>query len=120
MITICGAGIYVCLETAKYSMDHGFSINWTLKVSAISLLISIIFNLISQWFSTKIQYNDFEICEYCISQDEENLELCMDEIKKREAKINAIEPKMILVEKCGFASLIIGLLLLIVFFIFIF
>ena len=69
MITICGAGLYAISEVCKYLLQHHIHVSCFLKISAILLVISIITNFLSQYYSSKAHYKD-----YCsiILQLEEN------------------------------------------------
>ncbi|GAA4075501.1 hypothetical protein GCM10022389_21530 [Flavobacterium cheonanense] len=121
IIALSSAGIYICLETMKYLYEHNACcINPIIKISAFFLVLTILLNLISQWYSTKIHYNDYDICEYCISLSEEDIMECKDEIKKREKVIEENNKKSTNATKASFAFLFLGVSLLLIFFFFIF
>lgn len=121
IIALSSAGIYICLETVKYLYDKNICyINPLIKISAFFLLIAIISNLFSQWCATKIHYKDYDICEYCISLDEEDIENCKEKINKLEVEIATYEKYATRATKISFISLLLGLLCLLIFFSFIF
>src|SRR5690606_35288471 len=116
IITISGAGVYVCLETVKYLKDNSEKVHWLVMASGILFLLAIILNLVSQWYSTRIQFHDFEICEYCIQSDDETLEKCMGEIKRRELIIKDIEDKLAYVTEASFISMVLATISILIFF----
>jgi small-conductance mechanosensitive channel len=121
IIALSSAGIYICLETVKYLYDKNVCcINPLIKISAFFLLIAIISNLFSQWCATKIHFKDYDICEYCISLEEEDIEKCKEKIKKLEVGIAKYEKYSTRATKTSFISLILGVVCLLIFFFFIF
>ena len=63
IISICGAGIYICLETIKYLSEKELSIPYYLKFSGVFFTISIIINIASQWCGFKANEQDFLMYE---------------------------------------------------------
>lgn len=63
IISISGAGIYVCLETLKYARDNSLDHSMLIKISGFILLLSIGFNFVSQIYGKKSNYYDYLWCE---------------------------------------------------------
>lgn len=63
IISICGAGIYSCLETLKYAFENNINNTWALKLSGGLFIISIAINFISQLTGKKANYYDMIFCE---------------------------------------------------------
>lgn len=72
LITISGAGIYVCLEAIKFNIENNISSNVILKEAAFLLLVSIILNFISQKVSSKIHEHDYSVVDIDLTCEEEN------------------------------------------------
>lgn len=53
IISICGAGIFVCLETIKFSYENELPITFTLRGAGVVFLIGIIANFISHFCNYK-------------------------------------------------------------------
>lgn len=53
IISVSGAGIYVCLQILQYANTNHIQVPVTLKVTGLLFVISIIINFISQWASYK-------------------------------------------------------------------
>jgi len=71
IISISGAGIYVCLETMKYIRENSLSDSNLIKVSGLLLLISIILNFVSQLYGRKSNYYDYLWCDEKLDLDGE-------------------------------------------------
>lgn len=63
VISICGAGIYVCLETIKYLSTNKQECGLLIKLSGALFLIGIILNFLSQQFGYKANEQDYLMCE---------------------------------------------------------
>jgi hypothetical protein len=63
IITISGAGLYVILETLKYSMDKPLCCLWVIKASGAIFVSAIIVNFISQHTGKKCNHHDMLWCE---------------------------------------------------------
>lgn len=64
IISISGAGIYVCLETLKYLKESSCHSSNLIKVSGFVLLLAIITNFISQFLGRSSNLKDYLMCEY--------------------------------------------------------
>lgn len=63
IVSISGAGIYVCLETLKYINDKALDTSDLIKWSGGVLLFAIIVNFISQFLGHRSNLNDYLMCE---------------------------------------------------------
>ena len=63
IVSISGAGIYVCLETLKYINDNHLYSSSLIKWAGGILLLSIISNFISQFLGHKSNLYDYLMCE---------------------------------------------------------
>ncbi|MBN2867817.1 MAG: hypothetical protein JXK08_04025 [Flavobacteriaceae bacterium] len=63
IITICGGGVYVCLETIKYLSDKQMEINILIKISGSLFILGIIINFLSQIFGYKANKQDYLMCQ---------------------------------------------------------
>jgi len=72
IISICGAGVYVCLETIKYlaSTKTECKCLYLIKFSALFFLIGIILNLISQQFGYKANQHSYLMYDCEVEIDE--------------------------------------------------
>lgn len=70
IISICGAGIYVCLETIKYLSTNKQECGFLIKFSAFMFLMGIILNFFSQQFGFKANEQDYLMCETLIEGGE--------------------------------------------------
>ena len=80
VISVSGAGIYLCLESLKFMYSNKMPVNCSLKVSAGFFVFAIVTNFISQFLSYQANRSDFL---YCL----ENLKETQDEDSKRRAII---------------------------------
>lgn len=116
IVSISGAGIYVCLETIKYLSDKCQDVNVLISISGGLFLFGIITNFISQLANHRANYEDYLMCEYQLDNDESNnikIELHKNnalKFSKRTGTFNYISASFMGV----------GLLLLMIYFIFIF
>ncbi|UAM98384.1 hypothetical protein K8354_00725 [Polaribacter litorisediminis] len=63
IVSISGAGIYVCLETIKYLSDKSLDVNLLIRISGGLFLFGIIINFLSQVFGYKTNQQDFLMCQ---------------------------------------------------------
>lgn len=61
LITVDGAGIYLSLELMKFLYEHHKPIGVPLKAFGMCLVISIIFNFLSQFYSFNVCHNILKI-----------------------------------------------------------
>ena len=48
IISISGAGVYVCLEAIKYSSEKNYQNVWLIKIGGLLFVLGIVINFISQ------------------------------------------------------------------------
>ena len=63
LITICGGGIYVCLETLKYLSDKSREPHWLIWVAGVVFLFSIVINFIGQFIGKRVNELDYLMCQ---------------------------------------------------------
>lgn len=115
LITISGAGIYVCLEALKYFNEKNIPISPIIKCSAVLLLSAIILNFISQWFSFKTHFFDYQV---------DDLNIANENLKTKDKHVTTILEKKSdcysywtnFTSNTSIISMFIGLILLLVFF----
>jgi hypothetical protein len=112
IISVSGAGIYLCLETVKFYLAKNEQINCSIKISAAFFLISIFFNILSQYLSINSSDNYYEYyCELL----EEHPDLKKVNIYKKKATENATSTEIL--NYLSGATLTIGAIILFIFFI---
>jgi hypothetical protein len=79
IISICGAGIYVCLEAIKYQSSNEQCVSLFVKVAGGFFLLGIIVNFLSQMFGYNTHKYDFLMHQSEIDAG--------DKVKKSEQKI---------------------------------
>ncbi|GAA3643557.1 hypothetical protein [Flavivirga jejuensis] len=119
-ISISGAGTYVCLETFKYLKENPVNYPVFIKIAGASFILAIIFNFISQIFGRKSNEQDYLMCDTEIKAGKKIT-------KKDKCKIEMYDKKAATyatyTDNFTLVSLILmflGLLTLLVFFLFIF
>ena len=86
IVSISGAGIYVCLESIKYLSDDEIPIHYLVKISGLLFLFAITVNFFSQVYGKKSNEQDYLMCDAKIDAG--------DEISKSEqAEIDAYDQK---------------------------
>ncbi|MHA7843821.1 MAG: hypothetical protein ACX93I_10910 [Winogradskyella sp.] len=121
IISISGAGIYVCLETLKYLNENCIQHNLLVKVSGIFLLASIVLNFISQIYGKNANYYDYLMCEEQIKvgsnepKDEET-----KKIDEYDSKSESASKKTNSLTNWSMGAMFIGLACLIGYFLFTF
>ena len=110
IISISGAGIYVCLETVKYLMDKDQDVDSLIKFSGGFFILSIIVNFLSQWFGFKTNEQDYLMCEAEIKKKKKTV---IDAYDKSSDFFNKWTNRM---NAASMACLFIGLILISIFF----
>ncbi len=70
IVSICGAGIYVCLETIKYLSEKGYDLNILIRISGGLFLFGIMTNFLSQILGYNSNKQDFLMCQTEIDIEE--------------------------------------------------
>ena len=89
IISICGAGIYVCLETIKYiaSTKTECKCLYLIKFSAFFFLMGIILNLISQQFGYKANQQSYLMYDCEVEIDEIRTQSHEEEVVEKLKKL---------------------------------
>lgn len=120
IISISGAGIYVCLETLKFLTDSKIEVNVIVKISSVFFLLAIIVNFLSQIFGYKANENDYLMCQTEIESDFNPNDTQKTEIEKFDKNSDCYS---ILTNWFNYVSMLlmfIGLIMLMTYFVFIF
>jgi hypothetical protein len=120
IVSICGAGIYVCLETIKYLSDKCQDVSLLVRIAGGLFLFGIIANFLSQKFGYKANEQDFLMCETEIEAGEKINKSEQEEIDKYDRKSQMFSN---LTNKFNYASMglmFMGLILIMTYFLFIF
>lgn len=115
IISISGAGVYACLETAKFMVEKQKEIEFAIQFSTLLFIVSIIANLISQYTGYLSNRYDYSMCEAKINCKEDD-ELTNLEIKKLDKKSQNFDNMTNLLNIISLGLLIIGLIFLIIYF----
>lgn len=120
IVSISGAGIYVCLETLKYMHENSIYNNALIKISGFFFLVGIAFNFISQVYGRKSNYYDFLWCEEkldCNNTPDEDQKI---KIKELDYKSDFYSKKTDSLTNISIGLMFLGLIFLMVYFFFIF
>ena len=120
IVSICGAGIYVCLETIKYLSDKSQDINLLVRISGGLFLFGIIINFLSQIFGYKANQQDFLMCQTEIESGDKISKSEQGEIDSYDKKAEMFSK---LTDKFNYMSMgfmFVGLILIMWFFLFTF
>jgi len=79
IVSISGAGIYVCLESLKFLKEQGLNSSLNIKIAGVFLAFAILINFISQFLSHKSNEKHWLWCEYRID--------CNDKPSEKENRI---------------------------------
>nr|WP_314896908.1 hypothetical protein [uncultured Flavobacterium sp.] len=82
IVSFCGAGIYVCLETIKYFSEKGILAGPLIKICGGFFLIGIILNFLSQHYGYKSNEQDYLMCDAMIDAFDKKTKEC----KRKELK----------------------------------
>ncbi|MBS4043425.1 MAG: hypothetical protein KGZ59_06375, partial [Chitinophagaceae bacterium] len=95
LVAISSAGIYAIAEIAKTFYNKSQILPLEFKVSVVLLMISIILNFISQYFSIKIHKDDminayYEILQKISEENEKEYNKNVDQIMKNDKTVNRL------------------------------
>ncbi|RKS42571.1 hypothetical protein BC962_3238 [Gillisia mitskevichiae] len=120
IVSISGAGIYLCLETLKYLKDNNLELGNLIKWSGGILLLAIIINFVSQFLGNKSNYYDYLYCGSILDAENNPDDAQQAEINKYDC-ISDVYDKFTTIFNYASAILMLsGLILLISYFLFIF
>lgn len=120
IVSICGAGIYVCLETIKYLTDKSQDISLLVRISGGLFLFGIIINFLSQIFGYNANKEDFLMCQAEIDagdkiSEKEKFEI--DEFDRKAEKFSKLTDKF---NYISMGLMFVGLILIMYYFLFTF
>ncbi len=120
IITISGAGIYLCLETLKYLTDKCLEVHWVVKLSGGLFLLAMIINILSQLTGSKSNEFDYLMCEEEIKNREKPSEKSKKLIKVYDEKSERLNNITTYLNYASVVGLFLGLICIMIYFIFIF
>lgn len=120
IISISGAGIYVCLETLKFLTESQKEINLIIKISAVFFLFAIIVNFLSQIFGYKANENDYLMCQTEIESDSKPNESQKIEIENFDKNSDHYSKLTNWFNYASMLLMFVGLIMLMTYFVFIF
>jgi len=116
LISISGAGIYVCLESIKFLHTEEIIIPIFLKLAGVVFTLTIIFNVLSQWFGYKANRFDYLMAKSQIEDDEKPSLKLKGLIKKYDDLSDDYTKYTDVLNIISISLMLIGLLLLTVYF----
>jgi hypothetical protein len=120
IVSICGAGIYVCLETIKYLSDKCIDINLLIRFSGGLFLFGIIVNFLSQIFGFKANQQDFLMCQIEIDSGSKINKKEQTQIDKYDRSAEKFSNLTEVFNYISMSLMFIGLILIMIYFLFIF
>ncbi|MES2381997.1 MAG: hypothetical protein V4538_13205 [Bacteroidota bacterium] len=73
IISISGAGIYVVLETLKYSIEKTLSNVWQIKGAGILFVAAIVINFLSQFTGKEANGHEMKMCAVKLSANKKKI-----------------------------------------------
>src|SRR5690606_6868951 len=120
IVSICGAGIYVCLETIKYLSDKSQDISLLVRISGGLFLFGIIVNFLSQIFGYKANQQDFLMCQTEIDAGNKISKSEKEEIDEYDKKSEMFSKLTDRFNYLSMGFMFVGLILIMWFFLFTF
>ena len=120
ILSISGAGIYVCLESIKYLTDNKIDINHLIRLSGSSFLITIILNFLSQISGNKSNEQDYLMCQARIEAGEEVNEEQKEQINFYDRKSDCYNKITTCLNYSSILFMFLGLIFIMCYFLFIF
>ncbi len=120
IIAICGTGIYVCLETLKFLKENCIETSLLIKLSGIAFVVGIIINFISQFLSRKANEYDFLMSQMLLDNNENLNDIEEIEYKKYQDNSEKYTKHTDLFNYLSAAFMSLGLILIMIYFMFIF
>jgi hypothetical protein len=124
IIAISGTGIYVCLETLKFAKENYLESIFWIKVSGVLFVLSIIVNFISQFYGRKSNEQDYLVSQLLLENKVDNKKDLdkngkeeYDEYQSTSKKYTKYTNRF---NYTSAVSMSIGLVLLVIYFVFIF
>ncbi|WPO77198.1 hypothetical protein [Flavobacterium sp. KACC 22761] len=85
IVSFCGAGIYVCLETIKFLAEKKLPCDILVKISGGVFLLGIILNFLSQHFGFRANEQDYLMCDALIDANAKKIKKCKKKKLQNEA-----------------------------------
>jgi len=120
VVSISGAGIYICLETIKYLKENNLESNLAIKASGLLLLLAIIANLVSQIAGRLSNKYDYLMCLTKIEVNNKPNKEEKKEIKKYDDLSEKYESGTNILTNASVLLMLFGVVLIVIFFLFIF
>lgn len=120
IVSISGAGIYICLETLKYLADNKLDISLIIRISGGFFLFAIVINFISQMFGYQANRYDFLMREQIISSGKKTSRSEQCAIEAFDRKSDFYSKWTTILNYLSIMLMLLGLVLLMWFFLFIF
>jgi hypothetical protein len=119
IISICGAGIYLCLNTIKHFAEKNQDIDLLIRISGGLFLFGIIINFLSQIFGFKANEQDYLMCSAKIDAGNEVSETEKKEIDYYDKKSEMFSKRTLLLNYFSIGFMFLALILIMWFFLFI-
>ncbi|UMB59129.1 hypothetical protein MHL31_08535 [Lutibacter sp. A80] len=120
IVTISGAGIYLCLETMKFLSENNQCISSLIRISGAMFLFGIIINFLSQLFGFKSNEQDFLMCQAKIDSGSKISNEEQDEIDTYDRKSDVYSKWTNRFNYLSMGFMFVGLILIMTYFLFIF
>jgi hypothetical protein len=116
IISISGAGVYVCLETLKYHKQTPLDFILSIKIAGLCFVIAIVVNLISQFTGKSANMYDMRMSQAKIDDTTSPSEQTKNDIVKLDRKSEAFSTWTDWLNLSSLAVMFVGLITLITFF----
>lgn len=116
IISISGAGVYICLETLKYHHQNPLKYTQWIKAAGLLLVVSILVNLISQFTGKAANEYDLRMSQLKIECDEEKTDSKISNIAKLDTKSEIYSQYTDWLNMASFIIMVAGLSIVIGFF----
>lgn len=122
IVSICGGGIYVCLETVKYLAGKHYICSNLIKLCGAAFLVGIILNFLSQHYGLKANREDYFMCQSILDSKKEGLnksekdQLILD-IDNLDKKSESYSKCTIWFNNVSMYAMFLGLVLIFIFFV---
>ena len=116
MISISGAGIYVCLEAMKYSFENSLGGTSAIKIAGLFFVVAIVLNFISQFTGMKANQLDMLMSEDKLDCNNEPDELTRERINNLKCSIKVCNTWTFYLNTSSMAVMFIGLIVILKYF----
>lgn len=121
IVSFCGGGIYVCLETIKYLTEEKLACGILIKICGGVFLLGIILNFLSQHYGFRANEQDYLMCDAMIDACDKKLKKCKrkdikNEIKKYDIQSEIYSNRTKWLNYCSMGAMFTGLVLILIYF----